>query len=241
MGRPRILDLKLVRKLARKIGRHDTAVSSMVSRIAAKLSISSEAALIILAKKYAIGTATYQRSLDATKQAEVRDALPGIFASGDRAANSGGRAKVVSPTKSGISRKASLRLAIEYLIQDQELLSRCRDILLAAKNFDRPVNQATLVLEDRIRKRAQPPTQLVGENLVNYAFNDDLTRTVLRVASGDSNDQRGFIQILRGIVPAFRNKTHHHVVDSFSRPEAMAVCGFIDVLLRVVDNSVKVR
>jgi hypothetical protein len=241
MGRPRILDLKLVRKIGRKTGKDNTSVGITVSKAADKLGISSEAALIILAKKHGIGTATYQRRLDFTKQAEVRDALPGIFGSRDGTASSASTGKRSGSTKSGASPKVSLRLAIEYLIQDQELLSRCGDILLAAKNFDRPVNQATLVLEDRIRRKAKPPTQLVGENLVNHAFNDDLARTVLRVASGDPNDQRGFIQILRGIVPAFRNKTHHHVVDSFTRPEAMAVCGFIDVLLRVVDNSEKIR
>src|SRR5206468_1107234 len=106
-------------------------------------------------------------------------------------------------------------------------------------NFDRPINQATLVLEDRIRKKAQPPKRLVGENLVGYSFNENFSKTVLTVAGGDSDDQRGFTQMLRGIVPAFRNKTHHHIINSFSREEAMRVCGFIDVLLRVVDNATK--
>jgi len=134
-----------------------------------------------------------------------------------------------------------LKLAIEYLIEDQELRSRCQDILMASANFDRPINQATLVLEDRMRKKAEPTAKLVGENLVGYAFNEEISKTVLRVASNDADDQRGFTQILRGVVAAFRNKTHHHVVNNFSREEAMRVCGFIDVLLRVVDNSVKVK
>jgi hypothetical protein len=76
---------------------------------------------------------------------------------------------------------------------------------------------------------------------VGFAFNEDISKTLLRVASNDADDQRGFSQILRGVVPAFRNATHHHVINSFSREEAMRVCGFIDVLLRVVDSSVKVR
>ena len=134
-----------------------------------------------------------------------------------------------------------MRSAIEYLIQDIELLDRCQDILMASSNFDRPVNQATLVLEDRIRKKSQPPTQQTGENLVNFAFKEDLTKTILQIAGKDPDDQRGFTQILRGIVPAFRNRTHHHVTNNFSREEAMRVCGFIDVLLRVVDASIKVR
>jgi uncharacterized protein (TIGR02391 family) len=226
-------------KIAKKIGKKGiVSVNTMVSRKADKLGISAEAALIVLAKEHGIGTSTYQRKLDSTKQAEVRDTLPAIFA------NSSKKINRTNGTKSGgikpiISRKTSLKLAIEYLIEDQELRSRCQDILLASSNFDRPVNQATLVLEDRIRKKAQPSKRLVGENLVGYAFNEDLSKTVLCILSNDPDDQRGFTQILRGIVPAFRNKTHHHIINSFSREEAMRVCGFIDVLLRVVDNSIK--
>ena len=242
MARPRILDSKIMSKIAKKVGKKDiTAVNGMVSKKAAKLGISAEAALILLAKEYEIGTSTYQRKLDVTKQAEVRDALPSVFASTHAANNNGKTRNSGGSAKSSVSKRTSLKLAIEYLIQDQELRSRCQDILLASANFDRPINQATLVLEDRIRKKAQPTQKLVGENLVGYAFNEDLSKTVLRVASNDADDQRGFTQILRGIVAAFRNKTHHHVINSFSREEAMRVCGFIDVLLRVVDNSVKVK
>jgi hypothetical protein len=112
---------------------------------------------------------------------------------------------------------------------------------MASSNFDRAINQATQILEDRIRTKAQPPQKLTGEKLVGYSFNEELSKSVLRVASNDSDDQRGFTQILRGIVPAFPNLTHHHIIDRVSREEAMRVCGFVDVLLRVVDNSVKVR
>jgi uncharacterized protein (TIGR02391 family) len=130
---------------------------------------------------------------------------------------------------------------IDKLIQDQELLERCRDALMAASHFDRAINQATLVLEDRIRTKAQPAMRLVSDHLVGYSFNEDIAKTVLRVASNEPDDQRGFTQILRGIVPAFRHKTHHHIVRGISREDALRVCGFIDVLLRVVDSSVKIR
>lgn len=242
MARPRILDQKIMSKIAKRLGKKDiTAVNGIVSKKASKLGISAEAALILLAKEYEIGTATYQRNLDVTKQAEVRDTLPSIFAPA-RVVNHTAKIKNEGKTKSVISKKASLKLAIEYLIEDQELRSRCQDILMASANFDRPINQATLVLEDGIRKKAQQSTQkLVGEKLIGYAFNEEIPKTVLRVASNDSDDQRGFTQILRGIFAAFRNKTHHHIIKSFSREEAMRVCGFIDVLLRVVDNSVKIK
>jgi uncharacterized protein (TIGR02391 family) len=239
MGRPAILDRKLMGKIATKLGKKDlTVVNGIVSRKASKLGVSAEAALVILAKEQGIGVSTFQRKLDAVKQAEIRDNLT-PNRPGQQNANNGSAVRNSRPVKPGVSRKASIKFAIEYLIQDQELKTRCQDILLASSHFDRPVNQATLVLEDRIRKKAQPTQKLVGENLVGYAFNEDLNKTVLRVASNDPDDQRGFTQILRGIVPAFRNKTHHHVINSFSQDEALRVCGFIDVLLRVVDNSIK--
>ena len=239
MARPRILDSKIMSKVAKKLGKRNiTAINGMVSRKASQLGISAEAALIILAKENGVGTSTYQRNLDATKQAEVRDALPALFASSPRTTTNGRQTKNKSPQ---ISKRASLKSAIEYLIQDQALVDRCVDNLLGHRNFDIAINQATLVLEDRIRNKAQPTKKLVGEPLVNFAFNEDLSKTVLQVAGNDSDDQRGFTQILRGLVPTFRNKTHHHVIKTFSREDAMRVCGFIDVLLRVVDNSVKLK
>ena len=240
MGR-RILDPKIMSKIAKKTGKKNTAINVRVSKEAAKQGISSEAALIILAKRYGIGTSTYQRSLDAAKQGEVRDTLPTIFALNLRTSNI--VKKAASKSGPTTSKRALLKAAIEYLIQDNELRDRCGDILLASSKFDRPINQATQVLEDRIRRKAQPNLvgkRLVGEPLVNFAFNEDLSKTVLQV-NNDPEDQRGFTQILRGLVPAFRNKTHHHILNSLSREEAMRVCGFIDVLLRVVDGSTKIR
>ena len=238
MGR-RILDEKIMDKLAGKLGKSKIAdVNVVVSRKASKLGISAEAALVVLAKEYGIGTAIYQRKLDPTKQAEVRSALPSMFINGV-----GNRSKGKTPKikPAAITPRKRLKAAIEYLIEDQELRERCQDMLMAPRNFDRAINQATQVLEDRIRKKAQPTRNLVGEPLVNFAFNQEMSKTVLRIASGESDDQRGYTQFFRGVVPAFRNKTHHHIINDFSREEAMRVCGFIDVLLRAVDSSQKVK
>jgi len=206
MARLRILDQKIMLKIAKKLGKKNiVAINGIVSNKASKLGISAEVALILLAKEHGIGTSTYQRNLDVTKQAEVRDALPSIFAP-VRATNHASKIKNRNETKPTISKKASLKLAIEYLIEDQELRSRCQDILMAFANFDRPINQATLILEDRIRKKALPTKKIVGENLVNHAFNEEISKTVLRVASNDPDDQRGFTQMLRGIFAAFAIK-----------------------------------
>jgi uncharacterized protein (TIGR02391 family) len=232
----RILDEKLIKRLAEKLNREPRAVGVMVSKRAAKLGISSEAALVVFAKANNIGTAVFQRSLEPSKQAEIRGCLAAETPrKADRAhRRAGGNGEQRNPA---IDYKTAMRLAIDALLNDATLKDRCRDLLLARSKFDRAVNQATLVLEHRIREKAQPEKRLTGENLVNFAFNENLDRSRLRVASGNSDDQRGITQILRGLVPAFRNTTHHHIVDDLSREEAMRICGFIDVLLRVVDGA----
>jgi uncharacterized protein (TIGR02391 family) len=236
MGRRR-LDERLLRKVALKLGKQDlAAVNVLVSKKAAKLGISSEAALIVLARECDIGTALYQRKLDPAKQTEVRDALPAVFASRPTPVAPAGKRKR-SPPRKPPTKIGVLRAAIDYLINDPELRDRCQDTLVGSKNFDIAINQATLVLEDRIRKKAKPAPKLVGEALVNFAFKEDLSKSVLRVHSKDGDDQRGLTQILRGVVSAFRNPTHHHI-SPFSREDALKVCAFIDVLLHAVDSAV---
>jgi len=238
MPRPRVLDAKLLDKIAKKLGKKKReSINVMVSKMAHKFGVSPEAALVIIAKQLNIGTANYQKKLEPNKQAEIRDLLPIIFSE---------RIKTKIPqktssykTKVKLSPRTKLKAAIDYLIEDQELKDRCQDLLLASSKFDRPINQATLVLEDRIRNKAQPTQRLVGVNLVNYAFKGDLTKTILKV-SNNPDEQNGFANIIRGLMLAFRNLTHHHIVNTFTREEALKVCGFIDVLLKVVDNATKV-
>ncbi len=233
-----ILDPKLVAKVAAAKRKPEKYIRETVSKFAHRQGVSSEAALVVLAKQSSIGTAIYQRRLDSAKQAEVRD----LLTRGVREPTATKAARRQSaPRAKPASKRASLKLATSHLLQDPELRSRCLDLLDARSRFDRAINQATLVLEDRIRKKAKPPARLPGESLVNFAFKDDVTKTVLRVASGEADDQRGFTNILRGIVPAFRNQTHHHITENFPQEDAILVVGFVDVLLRVVETAVDTR
>ena len=99
------------------------------------------------------------------------------------------------------------------------------------------INQATQVLEDRIRTKAgSSAANLVGAALVNHSIKGDPHSTILKF-SDDRNEQDGYANILRGIVGAYRNPTHHHVLDHITREDALKVCAFIDGLLKVVDGA----
>lgn len=70
------LDPGLLRKLAKKIDKNKKYVREQISKQAGRLGISSEAFLVVWAKKEKIGTAVYQKSLPVHIKAEIRDTLP---------------------------------------------------------------------------------------------------------------------------------------------------------------------
>lgn len=124
-------------------------------------------------------------------------------------------------------------------IKDQDLKDRCLDLLTASSNFDRVINQATLILEDRIRVKSGIQDKLEGVKLVNTVLNPDLSKTILKI-SDDRDEQQGFCDLVRGIMLAFRNPTHHKLTDKFDREAALKLCGFIDNLLFAIDNAQKI-
>jgi len=125
-------------------------------------------------------------------------------------------------------------------IKDQDLRDRCFDLLSASSNFDRVINQATLILEDRIRVKSQVKDKLEGVKLVNKVLNPDLSKTILKV-SNDEDEHKGICDLCRGVMSSFRNSTHHHLTDKFSREDALKFCGFIDILLNIIDNSTIIK
>jgi uncharacterized protein (TIGR02391 family) len=118
-------------------------------------------------------------------------------------------------------------------IKDEELKSRCTDILTASSNFDRVINQASQVLEDRIRTKSGLDRSFVGIKLISKALNTDRSKSVL-IVSENNEEHEGFCHICRGIMLAFRNPTHHYLSDSFKREDALKFTAFIDSLLKIL-------
>jgi hypothetical protein len=121
-------------------------------------------------------------------------------------------------------------------IIDEELKSRCSDILSAPSNFDRVVNQSTQVLEDRIRTKSKADKTLVGVGLINKTLNTDLSKTIL-IISSDKEEHEGICHICRGLMMSFRNPTHHYLSSNYSREQALKFCAFIDNILQLIDNA----
>jgi hypothetical protein len=121
-------------------------------------------------------------------------------------------------------------------IQDSELRSRCADLLSLASHFDRVINQATLVLEERIRRKAGCTKGLTGTALAGAYIKTDPSASPL-VFSDDAAEQEGMSFLCKGLMLTMRNPTHHSLIESFTREEAFHICGFIDRLLKLIDGA----
>lgn len=225
------LDPKLLQKIADRTGKSPKYVREQISKRAARQSIASEAAQVLWAKELGLGTAMALRNLPPHMQAQVRDSLPTAFVETDR---SEPRRKKVG---AGRTRAANpLSLAVEFLITDDELKSRCKDLLARRRHFDRVVREATTVLETRIKQLSETKQRMQPEALVNKIINPDPAKAVL-VISTDAGEQAGFHGICRGIMLAFRNPAHHTLDDKVSHEDALRFCAFVDVLLSVLGQA----
>lgn len=126
-------------------------------------------------------------------------------------------------------------------IEDKELHSRCGDILLGETAFDRAINQATQILEDRIKKKAKlEQTNLIGIPLVSKAIHAKIEQTILKF-SDESDIQEGYSFLFKGIISIYRNQTHHSLNFKCNRECALKFCAYIDELLKEVDRSIVVN
>lgn len=75
MGRPPILDKKLVHKIAEKAGKSDLAIVKSVSALASRKHIFPEVAVIITANKYGIGSSSVFKKLSSQQQIQLNTEL----------------------------------------------------------------------------------------------------------------------------------------------------------------------
>lgn len=128
--------------------------------------------------------------------------------------------------------------ALYNAIADSELQKRCGDILLEASGaFDRVINQATQVLEDRIKKKAKlQDTTLIGLPLVCRAIHSKLDITILKFSDNEEIQDK-YSVLFKGIIGVYRNSTHHGVDYECTREDALKFCAYIYNLLKEVEKA----
>lgn len=222
------LDQELLEKIALKRDKSKRYIRQQISKRATRLGIASEAAQILMAREVGIGTSRALRKLEPHVQEQVRENLPLLIPEPS--------AKSTSKSSSTVRGKDPFLAAIDFLILDSELMSRCRDLLKSKKHFDRVLREATTVLEDRIKSKAEITTSIRPMTLVNRALNPNLDRAIL-IISDEPSEQEGFHSLCKGIVLAFRHEAHHNLDDDVTREDALKFCAFIDVLLGMLERA----
>jgi hypothetical protein len=225
------LDKGLLEKVAKRTGKTQQYVREQVSRRASRHSIASEAALIIWAKELGFGTAAAQRSVDLHIQHQISS-----VGSGNRSPKSSreaarGRAEHLPRVPS------TLKASIDYLLSDEELRTRCADLLMARKSFDRVFREATVVLDARLKDLGKIKGKVNPAELVARVLHP--SKAVL-IVSDYADEQKGFFDLFSGLMAAFRNPAHHSINNKLTREDALRFCGFVDSLLTILGKA-KVR
>jgi hypothetical protein len=224
MGNPR-LNITLLRKMARKLRRTEQAVREGVSHRASRWRVVSEAAQVLWANELRISTGGVLATLPPHIQQQVRERSVGSTAS---------RIAIPSERSRSRTRKPGdgLREAVNDLLTDAELRDRCADVLRGSRKYDRAVNQATLVLEARLRQLASAGKAVKAPALAAMVLNPN-NKPIVRM-SDDNDVQDGYFQICRGLFAVFRNLTHHDLAENFTREDAVSICGFINAFLDAI-------
>lgn len=222
------LNLDLLKKMARASGKTTQYVREQISKRASRLTITSPAAQILWAKELHIGTAHALRKATDSVKNEVRDELRSGSESTAPLAKTHTARSVTGRARAKILDRAT----VSYVLQDEQLRTRCVDLIVAVKHHDRALREATTVLEDRVKKLSGIKG-MTAVPLFGKALNPDPTKAVV-VISDEKEEQAGIYHICLGVMEVFRNKTHHNLSNSFTQIDAMKFCGFVDTLLAVL-------
>ena len=128
-------------------------------------------------------------------------------------------------------------------IKNETLRRRCLDLLEAPGNFDRVINQATQVLEARLRDSVSyeklcevipEAKEHIGEPLANKLLSPNKPVIVI---SDKQTERVAFHKMVVGIIAYLRNPSHHFLDDKTEWSLAWSVVGVIDSILSELENS----
>ncbi len=122
------------------------------------------------------------------------------------------------------------------MIKDEQLKIKCYSLFNSEYNKDTIIMQATTVLEDRLRNLANLKRNKdnKGLKLIDKTLNP---QSGLLRASNIMNEREGIFQICRGLYLAYRNETHHAILDDINMENAFKITMMIDQVLIILNKT----
>jgi integrase len=121
-------------------------------------------------------------------------------------------------------------------IRDSVLRRTCEKFLRAVGDHDQAVREACVVLEDRVREVSGGTDAQLSSGLMEWAFGGASPRLRLAI---HPNEQRGTMELYRGITAFYRGGTAHRLRDDFDPNEALRIVLWIDHLLGLLAEAVR--
>lgn len=100
--------------------------------------------------------------------------------------------------------------------------------------LDTVVNEATRILEDRLRSLSGAPETCVGVDLARHAFGTPSPRLSV---SDIASEQESAHLLYRGVFGFIRNSVHHRLVEVLQPERVLQIVGMIDYLLSVAEAA----
>jgi uncharacterized protein (TIGR02391 family) len=119
---------------------------------------------------------------------------------------------------------------------DGELIARCGP-LFSIEAFDNAVQQAFVVLEERLRK-ALSKERATGRQLIDYGFSSEGPFT--KSLEEDPAEREALKALFTGAFSLYRNPAAHTIV-GYDRAEARAIISLVDLLLKRLDRLASMR
>lgn len=151
------------------------------------------------------------------------------------------KAKTISEAK---SRASKLKTSLELRKVHPDIYKFCREELLA-DNYFHAVFEATKSVAEKIRKKTGLTSD--GSVLVDeaFVFNNKIPYLALSTlqAESEQSEQKGFMNLLKGVFGTFRNTTAHapKIVWKMDEQDALDILSMISLIHRRLDSAVEAR
>lgn len=125
-------------------------------------------------------------------------------------------------------------------IRDPALRNRCLDLFAQFREdgqhdrLDTVVNEATRILEDRLRSLSNAPPNCVGVDLAKEAFALPNPRLIV---SDIAAEQDSAHLLYRGVFGFVRNSAHHRLLGTLQPERVLQVVGMVDYLISVAEAA----
>jgi hypothetical protein len=127
-------------------------------------------------------------------------------------------------------------LDLDCVVFDEELLEDVEDLLQRGK-YHTAIREATLLLEERMRAKAELPKEVYGSKLATKTIHPKEGKLKIPPFE-DKNEWKGIFQLYDGTMAFIRNIPNHYTTDFFDDPtNALQIIIFIDSLLRLLGQT----